>query len=157
VNLDLFWVVGTHKWASIVSYGNTGGGTPSGNSERRGAVPIYHTFKYLPQSPGQDESTTRRPSRCYVVDEGPHLSRSGVTLEEIPGPDDPIWNFSIPKDYRAPSWSFASLEGHIRFIKVSPRDVIAKCVECHIDSVGDDTYGQLKGSWLEIKVGDLNL
>jgi hypothetical protein len=59
-----------------------------------------------------------------------------------------------PRKYRAPSWSWASLDGHIKYVPLDFRHIVAEFIQCHINIAGSDPYGKVsRGSWIELKVG----
>lgn len=65
------------------------------------------------------------------------------------------WNRS--GDYRAPSWSWASVDGQIDsviddWLRNSPDKYypLVKVLESHIELAGDDEMGQVKGGYLKL-------
>ncbi|KAF2182126.1 HET-domain-containing protein, partial [Zopfia rhizophila CBS 207.26] len=57
-----------------------------------------------------------------------------------------------PSDYRAPSWSWASLDAPIRFVAMAYSLLVARVVKCEITPSGMDPYGKVKGGRLVIEV-----
>jgi hypothetical protein len=57
-----------------------------------------------------------------------------------------------PTTYRAPSWSWASLDGHVRFVPIDFDRVVAEFVDCYVEPEGMDIYGKVKSGWLQLKV-----
>ena len=70
--------------------------------------------------------------------------------ELLPSPHEA----SLPSCYRAPSWSWASIDGSISFFlcrERQPRPPIATIIELSTTLVGPDTYGQVKEGFLRIR------
>ena len=57
-----------------------------------------------------------------------------------------------PTEYRAPSWSWASLDAPIRFIALSFPNLLACVVKCATIPSGTDPYGRVKNGKLVIEV-----
>jgi hypothetical protein len=57
-----------------------------------------------------------------------------------------------PKEYRAPTWSWASLDSHILFNALSFKHIVAEVIECQTTPAGPDTYGKVSGGFLEVRV-----
>jgi hypothetical protein len=55
--------------------------------------------------------------------------------------------------YRAPSWSWASMDGNITHIQLVPGSFKPRATLLHsvIELAGDDTFGQVRGSWIELQ------
>lgn len=53
-------------------------------------------------------------------------------------------------DYRAPSWSWASVDGEISPDNVSDQDLTIKVEDVHIEYATDDTTGVVTGGWLDL-------
>jgi hypothetical protein len=60
---------------------------------------------------------------------------------------------SRPAEYRAPSWSWASIDAPVRFIPLVYKDLMAQVTKCETTPSGNDIYGRLKGGRLVIEVG----
>ncbi len=56
----------------------------------------------------------------------------------------------LPVAYRAPSWSWASLDAAVKFIPLDPVYVIVNLVQCVTVSTGIDRYGELKNGWMKL-------
>lgn len=56
-----------------------------------------------------------------------------------------------PTEYRAPSWSWASLDAPIRFLALSFPNLLARVVKCLTTPSGTDPYGQVKDGKLVIE------
>jgi hypothetical protein len=61
-------------------------------------------------------------------------------------------SISKPKTYRAPTWSWASIDANIMFIQLNFDHVVSECVEHHIQPSGNDKFGRVKGGWIKIRV-----
>jgi hypothetical protein len=57
-----------------------------------------------------------------------------------------------PEAYRAPSWSWASIEAFINFLPLDSRHLIAVFHSCHTDKSGIDPFGAVSGGWIKIWV-----
>lgn len=57
-----------------------------------------------------------------------------------------------PAEYRAPSWSWASLDGPVRHIPLSYSQLVSKVVECSTVPAGKDPYGRVSSGKLDIQV-----
>jgi hypothetical protein len=57
-----------------------------------------------------------------------------------------------PEEYRAPSWSWASLDAPVRFIPLSFSNLVAKVFKCNVIPSGNDVYGRVKAGKLVIEV-----
>ncbi|KAF2872192.1 heterokaryon incompatibility protein-domain-containing protein [Massariosphaeria phaeospora] len=66
---------------------------------------------------------------------------------------------SAPPEYRAPSWSWASMDGPFGYLGLGkdPIDTfekwrdVATVIGCHIDLKGENSYGEITAGWLKIK------
>ncbi|KAI1413044.1 HET-domain-containing protein [Hypoxylon sp. FL1857] len=56
-----------------------------------------------------------------------------------------------PIEYRAPSWSWASLDGPVRHIPLSYSKLVSKIVSCSTIPAGKDPYGRVSGGKLDIQ------
>ncbi|PQE12415.1 HET domain-containing protein [Rutstroemia sp. NJR-2017a BVV2] len=56
--------------------------------------------------------------------------------------------------YVAPSWSWASAPGPVKFVTsgVLARGIICKELQYYVDCAGEDTFGQVKGGWISMNV-----
>ena len=60
-----------------------------------------------------------------------------------------------PASYRAPSWSWAALDGRIHFKPLDLNKLVAECLECYTPPAGDDAFGMLReGAFIKLKVRD---
>jgi hypothetical protein len=57
-----------------------------------------------------------------------------------------------PAEYRAPSWSWASLDAPVRFIPLTYGHLVAKVINCETTPSGSDIYGGVKEGKLVIEV-----
>jgi hypothetical protein len=57
-----------------------------------------------------------------------------------------------PEEYRAPSWSWASLDAPIRFVPLSYSNLVVSCFEFHTEPYGEDVYGRVKAGKLVLEV-----
>jgi hypothetical protein len=59
-----------------------------------------------------------------------------------------------PTSYRAPSWSWASIDGSIDFPTYGgPRRCMAQVVDCEVVPNSKDPFGRVKSGWISILVG----
>lgn len=63
-----------------------------------------------------------------------------------------IGRSSVPTQYRAPSWSWASLDAPIKYIPLSYRNLIAKPRNCYATPSGTDKYGRVRDGLIDIEV-----
>lgn len=56
-----------------------------------------------------------------------------------------------PAEYRAPSWSWASLDGPVRHIPLSYSKLVSKIIKCSTIPAGKDPYGRVSGGRLDIQ------
>ena len=57
-----------------------------------------------------------------------------------------------PASYRAPTWSWASLDSHIRFIPLDLERAVAEFIVCYVEPSGEDVFGKVKHGWLKLWV-----
>ncbi|KAH6637575.1 heterokaryon incompatibility protein-domain-containing protein [Boeremia exigua] len=60
-------------------------------------------------------------------------------------------NVSRSPVYRAPSWSWASIDGRIFYADVHVRTPYIEVVDIHIEYATGDETGQINGGWLDLK------
>jgi hypothetical protein len=60
-------------------------------------------------------------------------------------------NFRYPSAYRAPSWSWASVDASIHFEHLKSRLVVARYIDSYLELASEDIYGGLKSGWLSIR------
>ena len=58
-----------------------------------------------------------------------------------------------PKVYRAPSWSWASVDGEVTpgYLDVGAGDILVNVVDVQLDYVTDDKTGLVRGGWLRLR------
>lgn len=66
--------------------------------------------------------------------------------------DQKLCDVVRPREYRAPTWSWASLDSHILFNELSFKHIVAEVIECQTTPSGVDPYGRVSGGFLKIKV-----
>lgn len=79
-----------------------------------------------------------------ILDDGSMRSRSvpGRTVAEV----------SRPPVYRAPSWSWASLDGPVKFELLSYGSLVARVRDCVVTPSGSDGFGRVSSGQLDIEV-----
>ncbi|RKL41456.1 hypothetical protein BFJ72_g5348 [Fusarium proliferatum] len=68
------------------------------------------------------------------------------------GPGKPLPPFKKPKAYRAPSWSWASLDGSVKFESLSI-SVCSHFCDSFLEYHSGSHFGKILSGWLKIKVG----
>jgi hypothetical protein len=58
----------------------------------------------------------------------------------------------FPEQYRAPSWSWSSVDAHIRFVGLHFKHLVAKCIDGHTTPSGLDEFGSVRHGWIKIEV-----
>ena len=58
----------------------------------------------------------------------------------------------LPTTYRAPSWSWASLDASVLFKQMDFDRIVADSVHCYIEPFGSDLYGRVKAGWIRLRV-----
>ena len=53
--------------------------------------------------------------------------------------------------YRAPSWSWASLDAHIIFVHLDFRRILTEFIDCHVTPAGLDPFGRVTDGWIKLK------
>jgi len=66
--------------------------------------------------------------------------------------DQKLCDVVRPKEYRAPTWSWASIDSHILFNELSFKHIVAEVIECQTTPSGVDPYGRVSGGFLKIRV-----
>jgi hypothetical protein len=87
--------------------------------------------------------------RVYAQDEN---NRGCPRPHHPPTKGKVLGNIRKPDEYRAPSWSWASLDAPIRFVPLSYGDLVAKVLNCSTMPVGSDKFGRVSGGKLDIEV-----
>jgi hypothetical protein len=57
-----------------------------------------------------------------------------------------------PAKYRAPSWSWASVDASVLFMQLNFDHIVVMFEGGYVEPVGKDMYGQLKAAWIQLKV-----
>lgn len=57
-----------------------------------------------------------------------------------------------PTQYRAPSWSWAALDGKIEYWPLNFAGIQARCVEVQISPAGKDKFGRVQSGWISLEV-----
>jgi Heterokaryon incompatibility protein (HET) len=74
----------------------------------------------------------------------------GLVKEQCYG--EVLSGISKPETYRAPTWSWASIDANIMFIQLNFDHVVSECVDHHIEPSGNDKFGRVKSGWIKIRV-----
>ncbi|KAI1384811.1 HET-domain-containing protein [Hypoxylon trugodes] len=56
-----------------------------------------------------------------------------------------------PTEYRAPSWSWASLDGPVKHLPLSYSNLVSRIIGCSTTPAGKDPYGRVSGGKLDIE------
>jgi hypothetical protein len=56
------------------------------------------------------------------------------------------------EDYRAPSWSWAYLDGPIKFVSLSFGEIVSQIISCETTPAANDPYGRVKDGKLVVAV-----
>ncbi|KAF8846453.1 HET-domain-containing protein [Acephala macrosclerotiorum] len=56
-----------------------------------------------------------------------------------------------PTQYRAPSWSWASLDGKIEYWRLNEDTIQARCLDIHVSPAGKDKFGRVQLGWMTIE------
>jgi hypothetical protein len=77
----------------------------------------------------------------------------GVVASESNSEQNASDTVGFPERYRAPSWSWASLDAEVNFIPaVDLKCPVAKVIRGHTTHLGIDPYGELTGGYIELWV-----
>jgi hypothetical protein len=73
--------------------------------------------------------------------------------------DNPVYGRTLcsvvaPTTYRAPSWSWASLDSHIKFIPLDFSRIIADFIIAHTTPAEEDPFAAVTDGWIKLLVGD---
>ncbi|KAI9878174.1 MAG: hypothetical protein M1830_001711 [Pleopsidium flavum] len=73
----------------------------------------------------------------------------GLSWEAVPGDVEPI---TRPTEYRAPSWSWASVNGPVWYPDSVQGESCGgiRLIDAKIDMLGHDDHGQVTGGWIKI-------
>jgi len=58
---------------------------------------------------------------------------------------------SHPRAWRAPSWSWAAVDGQVEFQRLDHK-ILVEVVECRTQLAGEDEFGMIEGGFVEVKV-----
>jgi hypothetical protein len=84
-----------------------------------------------------------REERIWKGDQGVVMqAHYGATLSDV----------LKPKTYRAPTWSWASIDANVLFIQMNFDHIVSECLECYVEPSGSDKFGRVKNGWIHIKV-----
>jgi hypothetical protein len=89
--------------------------------------------------------------RVYSRDESRTFVKEGFA-HEVFGESYPV---IVPSQYRAPSWSWASLDARILFVHLDYGHLVADILHCHVDECSP--FGKVSGGWIKIWVSTLEL
>ncbi|CEI68221.1 unnamed protein product [Fusarium venenatum] len=70
------------------------------------------------------------------------------------GPEKPLLPFKKPKAYRAPSWSWASLDGSVKFEALS-NSICSYYCDSFLEYHNKSHFGKIQSGWLRIKKAPL--
>jgi hypothetical protein len=59
---------------------------------------------------------------------------------------------SRPTEYRAPSWSWASIDAPVEFIPLSYSNLVASVKDYHTEPVGSDEFGRVSDGRVDLRV-----
>jgi hypothetical protein len=71
-------------------------------------------------------------------------------LKSIYGPK--LCDVVIPPTYRAPSWSWASLDTNVKFVPLDFARIRTEFVSCSISPAGIDATGKVASGWIKLRV-----
>lgn len=57
-----------------------------------------------------------------------------------------------PAEYRAPTWSWASIDATVKFIPLDFERILTTFIDCHVTPAGSDPFGKVSGAWVKLKV-----
>ena len=60
---------------------------------------------------------------------------------------------SRPAQIRAPSWSWAAIDGAIKFLPLNYSNLLCQLRLCYATATGVDEFGSVSGGYLDIEVG----
>ncbi|KAK2767497.1 hypothetical protein FQN54_003654 [Arachnomyces sp. PD_36] len=87
--------------------------------------------------------------RVYTHDE--HFEKGDTGREERPVKGKLIGAAVKPATYRAPSWSWASIDAPIKFIPLSYGNLVAEIKDCYAKPAGVDNFGRVSAGKLDIR------
>lgn len=65
-----------------------------------------------------------------------------------------VWDVAIPPKSRGPSWSWASIDGRIRFVPLDFTRIRSSFISCHVKSSGMNKFGTVKRGWMRLFVSN---
>jgi hypothetical protein len=90
--------------------------------------------------------------RVYAREEM-HMVRNADSQEAAPKVFGRTFSgTSRPERYRAPSWSWASVESGVLFVQMNFDHIVAGFEGGYVEPVGKDMYGRLKAAWIQLRV-----
>jgi hypothetical protein len=57
-----------------------------------------------------------------------------------------------PAEYRAPTWSWASINAEIKFVPLDFERILIQFIGCAVTPAGNDRFGRTSGGWIKLKV-----
>jgi len=88
--------------------------------------------------------------RVYAREEPMLLAKPGDTIQARYGAI--LSSVSKPATYRAPTWSWASIDANVLFIQMNFDHIVSECLECYVEPSGSDVFSKVKGGHIYIKV-----
>ena len=58
----------------------------------------------------------------------------------------------LPSSYRAPTWSWAAVDGSVKFERLSKDHISAQYCDASVKTLSVDEFGIVESGWLEIEV-----
>ena len=74
-------------------------------------------------------------------------------LKSVYGPK--LCDVVAPSTYRAPSWSWASLDANIKFVPLDFGRIRTEFISCHIRPAGMDAFGKVASGWIKLRASPL--
>jgi hypothetical protein len=76
---------------------------------------------------------------------------------QVPGGFDhvlgePLCSPVRPAEYRAPTWSWASIDAKIKFVALDFKRILTQFIGCAITPAGSNRFGRISGGWIKLKV-----
>lgn len=66
-------------------------------------------------------------------------------------PDAVKSSVRCPSNYRAPTWSWASLDGKVKYSPLDYKNLHANCLEVQVDPAGKDQFGKVKSGRIRLE------
>lgn len=132
------------------------------NNKSYRVAPLWHTMLELYQPRTLTKSSDKLPAVAGIARaiEEKTCDRYVVGLWRSQLIEGLLWQpgsgVKAPTEYRAPSWSWASVDGGLGCEGLSNRGVydftdIAVVVDCHVELKGVNPYGEVKSAWLTLR------